>query len=334
MSKNSSDAGIFLWMTYQTMQKMGLDAASIFASVNLPNQPPDKNIRRDNSTQQRFWTAAEEISQDTDIGLHVGKQMPPFRGLVIEYLFLSSSTFGEGLQRALRYQALLTDVFSLSLTINEDKAILSGFEHPVRHYLECGIGVFLNFFKYITNNEFRPTHITLPYQQGASPETYQEMWECPVILDQTKGTIVFPSVLLNKTSPAAEPELLKIHENLAEQQLLNLEKHQLIHAIERLLSNGLLESGQFDQKLIAEQLNRNPRTLRADLQAINTNYEKILNQHREKLARRLLANTQETIDQIVYLTGFSEPSAFTRAFKRWTNETPIAYRHRKQKQSN
>jgi AraC-like DNA-binding protein len=334
MSKNSSDAGIFLWMTYQTMQKMGLDAASIFASVNLPNQPPDKNIRRDNSTQQRFWTAAEEISQDIDIGLHVGKQMPPFRGLVIEYLFLSSSTFGEGLQRALRYQTLLTDVFSLYLTINEDKAILSGFEHPVRHYLECGIGVFLNFFKYITNNEFRPTHITLPYQQGASPETYQEMWECPVILDQTKGTIVFPSVLLNKTSPAAEPELLKIHENLAEQQLLNLEKHQLIHAIERLLSNGLLESGQFDQKLIAEQLNRNPRTLRADLQAINTNYEKILNQHREKLARRLLANTQETIDQIVYLTGFSEPSAFTRAFKRWTNETPSAYRHRKQKQSN
>ena len=334
MSKNSSDAGIFLWMTYQTMQKMGLDAASIFASVNLPNQPPDKNIRRDNSTQHRFWTAAEEISQDPDIGLHVGKQMPPFRGLVIEYLFLSSSTFGEGLQRTIRYQALLTDVFSLSLTINEDKAILSGFEHPVRHYLECGIGVFLNFFKYITNNEFRPTHITLPYQQGASPETYQEMWECPVILDQTKGTIVFPSVLLNKTSPAAEPELLKIHENLAEQQLLNLEKHQLIHAIERLLSNGLLESGQFDQKLIAEQLNRNPRTLRADLQAINTNYEKILNQHREKLARRLLANTQETIDQIVYLTGFSEPSAFTRAFKRWTNETPSAYRHRKQKQSN
>ncbi len=334
MSKNSSDAGIFLWMTYQTMQKMGLDAASIFASVNLPNQPPDKNIRRDNSTQQRFWTAAEEISQDPDIGLHVGKQMPPFRGLVIEYLFLSSSTFGEGLQRTIRYQALLTDVFSLSLTINEDQAILSGFEHPVRHYLECGIGVFLNFFKYITNNEFRPNHITLPYQQGASAETYQEMWECPVILGQTKGAIVFPSVLLNKTSPAAEPELLKIHETLAEQQLLTLEKHQLIHAIERLLSNGLLESRKFDQKLIAERLNRNPRTLRADLQAINTNYEKILNQHREKLARRLLANTQETIDQIVYLTGFSEPSAFTRAFKRWTNETPSAYRQRKQKQSN
>lgn len=331
MSKSSSDAGIFLWMTYQTMQKMGLDAASIFASVNLPNQPPDKNIRRDNSTQQRFWRAAEEISQDTDIGLHVGKQMPPFRGLVIEYLFLSSSTFGEGLQRALRYQAILTDVFDLKLTVKDDKAILSGFEHPVRHYLECGIGIFLNFFNYITNNEFKPTQIILPYQKGASVEIYEEIWNCSVILGQTEGSIIFPSVLLNKASPAAEPELLRIHETLAGQQLLTLEKHQLVYAIESLLSNGLLESGQFDQKFIAEQLNRNPRTLRADLQAINTNYEKILNQHREKLARRLLAHTQETIDQIVYLTGFSEPSAFTRAFKRWSGETPSAYRQRKQK---
>ncbi|WP_422505502.1 helix-turn-helix domain-containing protein, partial [Acinetobacter sp. JADD-285] len=167
---------------------------------------------------------------------------------------------------------------------------------------------------------------------GASANNYQEAWKCPVILNQKQGAIIFPSTLLNKASPAAEPELLKIHETIAEQQLSNLEKHQLVYAIERLLSNGLLESGQFDQKFIAEQLNRNPRTLRADLQAINTNYEKILNQHREKLARRLLANTKETLDQIVYLTGFSEPSAFTRAFKRWTGETPSAYRQRKQKQ--
>ncbi|WP_025470595.1 AraC family transcriptional regulator [Acinetobacter lactucae] len=331
MSKSSSDAGIFLWMTYQTMQQMGLDAASIFASVNLPNQPPDKNVRRNNSTQERFWKAAEQISKDPDIGLHVGSQMPAFRGLVIEYLFLSSSTFGEGLQRALRYQALLTDVFDLKLTVKEDEAILSGFEHPVRHYLECGIGIFLNFFKYITNNEFRPSQITLSYQQGASASAYQEAWNCPVILNKNQGAIIFPSALLNKTSPAAEPELLKIHETIAEQQLSTLEKHQLVYEIERLLSNGLLESREFDQTFIAEKLNRNPRTLRADLQAINTNYEKILNQHREKLARRLLAHTQETMDQIVYLTGFSEPSAFTRAFKRWTGETPSAYRQRKQK---
>ena len=67
---------------------------------DLPDEPPDPQARRENSTQQRFWRAAERISGDPDIGLHTGALMPPFRGQVMEYLFLSSPTFGEGLARA------------------------------------------------------------------------------------------------------------------------------------------------------------------------------------------------------------------------------------------
>lgn len=328
-ASKASDAGVFLWMTYQTMQRMGLDAASIFASVNLPDQPPDKTVRRDNATQRRFWDAAVRISGDADIGLHVGANMPPFRGQVIEYLFLSSPTFGEGLMRNQRYQAILTNAFTLNLRVEGDVAILSGLQHPVRHYLECALGVFLNFFKYISDGEFQPEEIWLTYEEGAMAEEYQRVLGCPVRLGMPEGCIRFAATQLQRPSPAAEPELLKIHENLAEQHLTVLEKHQLVDDIERLLGSGLLESGELDQQVIAEKLNRHPRSLRADLQLIHTSFEKIVSNYREKLARRLLANTTESIDQIVYLTGFSEPSAFSRAFKRWTGETPTAYRQRK-----
>ena len=135
---------------------------------------------------------------------------------------------------------------------------------------------------------------------------------------------------MDQPSPAYEPELLKIHEHHAKSQLELLDKHQLITEIERILASGLLESGEFDQNCVAQHLNRSARSLRADLQLINTSYEKVIAQYRERLSRRLLSQTQETIDQIVYLTGFSEPSAFSRAFKRWTGETPTAYRQRKQ----
>lgn len=330
MSYKASDSGIFLWMTYQTMQRMGLDAAAIFASVNLPDQPPDKTVRRDNSTQRRFWEAAAQISGDADIGLHVGVNMPVFRGQVIEYLFLSSPSFGEGLQRTLRYQALLTNAFQLNLRLEGDMAILTGMQHPVRHYLECALSVFLQFFKYISEGEFQPIEIWLSNADGATAEEYQRIWHCPVRLGMSESCIRFAASQLQRPSPAAEPELLKIHENLAEQHLSVLNKHQLIDKIEKLLASGLLESGALDQQLIAQKLGSHPRTLRADLQLINTSFEKIVSQYREKLARRLLANTAESIDQIVYLTGFSEPSAFSRAFKRWTGETPTGYRQRKQ----
>jgi len=329
VNSRTTDAGIFLWLIYPTLCDMGLDAAAILASVNLPNQPPDKSVRRANDTQQRFWAAAAQISDDPDIGLHVGAQMPTFRGQVVEYLFLSSATFGDGLQRTLRYQALLTSAFQMQLYIDGDDAVLTGIQHPVRHYVECAIGVFLKFFQYISDEKFQPREIWLMHEDGAAAAEYQRLWRCPVLLGMPEGCIRFSVDQLQQPSPAAEPNLLKMHETLAEQHLNLLEKHQLVDDIERLLGSGLLESGQLDQTYIAQQLQRNPRTLQADLKLINTSFENIVSNYREKLARRLLASSHESLDQIVYLTGFSELSAFSRAFKRWTGESPTAYRQRK-----
>jgi len=330
----TSDSGIFLSLTYQTMQKMGLDTHAIFSAIRLFDQIPDKTIRRDNSTQTKFWTVAENISQDTDIGLHVGEHFPAFRGEIIEYLFLSSPTFGDGLKRAIRYQNILTTALSFELTIHKDTAIISGLNHSVRHYLECSIGIFLKFLSYISQQQFVPSEIWLPYSEGAETEEYQRIWGCKTILSMSQGAIIFDSSLLNLASLSAEPSLLKIHEEVAEQQLKIIDKYSLIAEIENLFDSGLLESGEINQTLIAEKLQRNPRTLRADLRSLNTNFETVLAHYREKKARTLLAKPNITIDQIIYLLGFSEPSVFSRAFKRWTDETPSAYRQRKQQQAN
>ncbi|HET8730688.1 MAG TPA: AraC family transcriptional regulator [Moraxellaceae bacterium] len=320
---------MFLWMTWQAMQRAGLDSAAIFASVNLPDEPPDPQARRENSTQQRFWRAAERISGDPDIGLHTGALMPPFRGQVMEYLFLSSPTFGEGLARALRYHRLLTDALSFTLRVEGNVAVLEGFAHPVRHYLECALCIFLQFWRHVTDGDFHASEIWLPYADGAAPADYERIYGCPVRLGMPHGAILFDAALLARPSPAAEPQLLAMHEALAAQRLADLERLDLVSRIERELG-GLLEAGEVTLERVAERLGRNPRTLRHDLATAGTSFNDVVARYRERLARRLLARTQESMDQIVYLTGFSEQSAFTRAFKRWTGETPTDYRRRKQ----
>jgi AraC-like DNA-binding protein len=92
----------------------------------------------------------------------------------------------------------------------------------------------------------------------------------------------------------------------------------------------MLESGDTSLEAVARRLGMPPRRLRSQLAEANTSFNQILADYRSRLARRLLARTAEPIEQIVYLTGFSEPSTFYRAFKRWTNETPVEYRKRKQ----
>ncbi len=328
----TSDAGIFLWMTYQAMQKAGLDTAAIFASVNLPDVPPDTTVRRDNSTQRRFWEAAERISGDPDIGLTIGGLMPPFRGQVMEYLFLSSPTFGEGINRTIRYHRLLTDALRFELRIEGDTAILTGFDHPVRHYQECAIAIFLQFFRYVSEGAFAPSEIWLHYSEGARAEHYQAVYGCPVRLGMPESSFRFDASQLERVSPAAEPKLLLMHEVVAKQYLGDLERRELIYQVERELG-GLLEERTASVESVAAKLGKSPRMLRSDLQQIGTNFNDVMGAYRERLSRRLLSRTPLPLDQIIYLTGFSEPSAFTRAFKRWTGETPTDYRRRKQNQA-
>src|SRR5690554_7011957 len=66
----------------------------------------------------------EEVSEDPDIGLHLGEHMPVYKGQVLQYLFLSSPTFGEGLNRALNYQRLLSDASVASLDQSDDQAYI------------------------------------------------------------------------------------------------------------------------------------------------------------------------------------------------------------------
>ena len=182
---------------------------------------------------------------------------------------------------------------------------------------------------HISDQHFRAKEIWLPYTTGASQEEYQRIWKCPVKLGMPEGQIIFDSDLLSLPSASFESNLLKMHEKIADQQLKIVEKYDLIYQIEQVMKNGLLEMGNISLALVAQALNINPRTLRADLQLIDTTFENILSHYREKTAKKLLINSQISIEQIVYLLGFSEPSAFSRAFKRWTNESPTQYRQRK-----
>ena len=331
-SKIRSDAGVFPWLTYVTMKEMGLDADAIFSSVNFLEHAlniPDKNVRYDNRLQEKFWAAAEKLSANKDIGLVVGGRMPVLRGDLFEYVFLSSSTFGEGLNTTIKYYHLFTSAFDhLKLDVKGEDAYLIGLEHSTRHYLECAISVLLSYLKHVSHNKFKPLEVWLTYREGADAEQYQEIWGCPVYFNMPEGCIKFNASVLNDTSVAANQALNKIHEAIIEESLTLIEKHELVFKIENILKDQL-KSGNFKIDDIAQRLNTTPKALRADLKEIGTGYEKILNEYRQKLARDLLENTNLKSDEVVYLLGFSEPSAFSRAFKYWTGETPSQFRKRK-----
>ncbi|QSP93389.1 AraC family transcriptional regulator [Marinobacter salinisoli] len=325
------DAGVMLRLIYEAMKKHGVDTDAIFTRLGVDeNYVYTEHLRTPHSAQLYFWQVVEDVSGDPDIGLHLGQRLPAYKGQVLEYLFLSSPNFGEGLRRAQNYQRLLSDAAKTDFFIEGENAcmVLDTASEDVRrlkHFNECFVLGLITFFRSITDGSFQPSRVEFEHDRDERQDHVAEVLGCEVTFGAPENRLYFPASALAHPSPHAEPELLDLHERFASEQVARLEKKDIVGQVERIVAE-LLDSGEVTLDAVAERLGIKARTLRTRLTEAETSFNQVLAEFRYRLARQLLATTDESIDEIVYLTGFSEPSTFYRAFKRWSNMTPIEYR--------
>ena len=84
----------------------------------------------------------------------------------------------------------------------------------------------------------------------------------------------------------------------------------------------VLHTGEISMEEIAKQMGQSRQTLYRKLKAEGTNFETLLDQLRHKMTMHYLRGEKVSVNEAAYLVGFSDPSSFSRAFKRWTGESP------------
>ena len=94
-----------------------------------------------------------------------------------------------------------------------------------------------------------------------------------------------------------------------------------------ILIKDALPSGIPSILQIGEHMGMSSRTLNRRLAENGITFRELVKQTQEKISIELLKNTSNTISEIAFQTGFSEQSAFSRAFKRWTGKPPLEYRN-------
>jgi len=168
-----TDAHIFLRLIYQALLNAGLPAEAILvkAGVALSRLEDSSLSRTPSHAQLAFWRAAEEMSGDSHIGLHLGEHMPLYRGQVLEYLLTSSPTFGEGLRRAMNFHRLLSDSLTGELVVEGDTCYLATItdRKASRHFTECLAAGMIRFFKFVTDGRFRAIAIHTEHSEGRRP---------------------------------------------------------------------------------------------------------------------------------------------------------------------
>jgi AraC-like DNA-binding protein len=309
----------------------GCDANDLLRSEGVdPVLLRDPEARLTHTAAIRLWQAAGRLTNDPDLGLHVAGTIRPGQFGALDYALRTSANLGAAFSRLSAYHRILHDAAEVLLEMDRDHAILShrlplpgGATRPVSEFI---LAAWLVTSRQATGVDYAPAQVCFPHTAPADTSEHRRVFGCPLKFEHSRSELVLSRRLLDLPLLKADPVLQGIVEAQVVALLAKLPKAEATtDAVRRFLAEGL-SNGQPQLAQIAPRLRMSARTLHRKLEQEGTNFRRVLTEVRRELAVRHLVECRLAIGEIAFLLGFSEVSAFHRAFKHWTGHAPHAYR--------
>ena len=271
------------------------------------------------------------ITRDENLGLKIGSRSR-FLPNIVCYIMMNCTTMGEALSKFCRYKQIFTDDThvrldrkdcGIFLEMNPESIELSGLR-AYSDFLISGMYIFLAF---LTRDAFKPVRVHLTHDRPDSILSYQRLFPCPVSFSQPTNALVFAPGAMALPIQCPNRELLDHFEAYAQKAVAGIPGQKaLSKRVARMLIEAIQGGDSPSVESIASQLHMSVRKLQGLLEKEATTYKKLLHSAQKQLALAYLADRQISSSEASYLIGYSEPSSFYRAFKRWTGCTPGQYR--------
>lgn len=309
-----------------------LDVAPLLALMGLDEaamEEPGRTIGAD--TWLRLWQAAETLSGDPQLGLHVGEVVRPGKYGVLGYVMMSCETLGESLLRQLRYQDLVGKSGRSELVQTGDRCELrwhSAMARGSRHVGEEHVASWVAFARWILGTPGRdPVEVQFQHPAPADLSEHQRLFRCPMRFSQPHTAVAFEPGLLKLPLRDKNPEMRTLMDRHAEMLLAQQVQGEaaLTQEIRETIAKQLAD-GVPEIEVVAAQLKVQARTLQRRLSQSGTSYKDLVDDVRRRQALKYIADPRLNLPEIAFLLGFSEQSSFQRAFKRWTGLPPGQYR--------
>ena len=185
----------------------------------------------------------------------------------------------------------------------------------------CGARAMLKSRGISDDNLFlKEIHFT--HEEPGYRAEYDRIFGVPLVFGSHSNAFLLDKDFLSFSLPRTNPYLSGILTDHADKLLKNLESSKSFRGRVESLLIPMLHTRETSIETVARQLGVSRQTLFRRLKTEGTNFEKVLDELRHKLALHYLNEKKISVNETSYLLGFSEPSAFSRAFKRWTSTSP------------
>jgi AraC-like DNA-binding protein len=297
----------------------------------------DSDRRLDFASSYEVWEQAVKLTCDKLLGLHLGESTNPTILGLVGHLMQSSPTLKEAFVNVTKYSKTATDMFQYSIHKNSGKIILQ-FEpaglwmkqspDSARHAVEQAMAGTLNVFYLLSGNRIFPMEANFQHRRPAPVGEYERVFKSIIQFNSTSNQLIFDEPQLDRTILSNDLSLYQSFEKMLVEK--GRKQRESESFIEKLISIILtVFKGQVPSvEVLASFTGLTTRSLQRKLKSEGSSYRELSVKIKMDLARQMLSKPESKVGYIANVLGYSEASAFRRAYKSWTNTSP-----RKQRKS-
>jgi AraC-like DNA-binding protein len=312
----------------------GADAAGYLADLGLAAPTlDDVEARLPTRLVARAWELAAARAGDPSFGLHLVERAPAGSFDVLEYAIRACATFGAALEHMARYYRLLED--AAEIAVETDGAVARLVHRPLdprwvppRHGVEATLCAWVLRAHRLGGDRFELREAFFRHAAPVDVAEHPRVFRAPLRFDAAASGITFDRAWLDAPQPTADATLMRILDRQADALLARLPVADGMEARARRSLVRLLPGGSVSLTAVARSLGTSARSLQRGLAAEGVAFQELVAHVRCHLACGYLEDGKRTIGEISFALGFSAPTAFQRAFRRWTGLTPHGYRSR------
>ncbi|MES0872847.1 AraC-like transcriptional regulator QhpR [Sinimarinibacterium thermocellulolyticum] len=318
----------------KALDATGQDSARLFAEAGLdPALLSDPDARYPVARTTRLWRLAVAATGDDAFGLTVARHVGQTTFHALGYALSASATLHEAFERVLRYFAVVSDVAELGFEQTPQgwrfsiRAAATAVP-PADEAIDAFMALIVRLCRgLLGRREFAPHLLRLRRAEPRNRAAFDKLFRAPLQFGADENALYLDAKVLREPLDGAHAELARHNDEIVQRYLQRLQRDDIVARV-RYAITDLLPRGEPGAAAVAAALHLSERSLQRRLAEAGTRYGEVLRDTRHTLARSYLADPRASIGEIAWLLGFSDPSSFTRAFRRWEGRSPTAYRAR------
>ena len=303
-----------------------------------PVQVPEINARlaaypaNSRMPMSDWWEILEQIQlvlNEPALGVKIGAMVQPQDSGVMGYMVMYCNTVADALLHFQRYQGLIHNFSQVQIEGKGDSIQLSwDIDQGASTQLsdEVFMSGLVTFIQTVTDRfDMKPLAVNFNHAVDFDAAVYEDLFGCQVRFEQPLVSIEFPLAAMGIAINSRNAHLLSLLENQAAALVDEHSNDDFVDNLRQVLVEGIAQ-GKPSLGFVAKRLNVSTRTLHRRLESKGLNFQTVLQQTRKKLAMHYLSDLNLSLSEVSFLLGYSEQSAFNRAFKVWFNITPKKFR--------